>query len=366
MTTKTWSRRSFLRGSIGAMAGLSLSPWLCAADAAVDERLPATADAFVKANGFHGVIHLVRKGRVAFSRAYGMADVEAGRRTAIDTLYPIASISKWLASVTVLRLVDQGKLKLDAPVSSYLTDFRPDTGGKVRLKHLLSNASGIPNGFTPMVKADAGLWNRNFTTAEAIKAFCSGDLVFEPGSRFDYQFTNWILVKGIVETVTGKDFAEAVDALTLAPLGLKNIIPGYADAARTRVAAGYASIEPPVRKMYPVRAYTLASGGYCGTATDLVRAAEGVYGSSLLSASSRKALNTVLVPAESYALGGRVRSITVDGEPSPFAWETGRVDGYRSLLAHRLDGKATLVVLNNTDLSQKTIDLFGEAMLMTS
>ncbi|MFC4761875.1 serine hydrolase domain-containing protein [Dyella koreensis] len=322
----------------------------------------ATVDDFVQTNGFHGVIHLVRNRRVVLSEAFGMADVEAGRRATLDTLYPLASITKWIASVTALRLVDQGKLTLDSAIVDYLADYRSDTGAKVKLKHLLSNSSGIPNGFTPQVKADPSLWTRTFSTGDAIKAFCSGDLTFEPGSRFSYDLTNWILVKGIIENVTGKEFAEAVDALTLAPLGLKHILPRYAEEVRSSIAAGYASIDPPMRKMKPQLVYMVASGGYCGTAADLVRAAESVYGDSFLRAESRKALGTILVPTESYALGGRIRTVQIDGTPQAFAWETGRTDGYRSLLAHRLDGQSTLVLLNNTDLSQKTIDLFAEAL----
>ena len=360
MATGTYGRRGFIRASVAALTALGLAPML-RATASGEGGLEDVVETFVKTNAFHGVIHVVREGRVAFSQAFGMADVEAGRRAAVDTLYPLASISKWITSVTVLRLVDQGKLKLEGKIADYLPDYRPDTGGRVQLKHLLSNASGIPNGFDP--KADPGLWTKAFTTSEAIEAFCSGDLVFEPGSRFSYDFTNWIIVKGIVETVTGKDFAEAVDTLTLAPLGIAGMVPGYAERALAHVAAGYATVEPPVRKMYPPRPYTLASGGYCGTAAELVRAAHGVYGADFLSTESRNALTTVLMPGESYALGGRIKSLAMGGQSRLFAWETGRVDGYRSLLAHRLDGKATLVVLNNTDLSQKAIDVFGETVL---
>jgi D-alanyl-D-alanine carboxypeptidase len=352
-----WTRRAFL-GTIAAGA-IALPRKTLASDATTR----ATVDAFVQSNGFNGVIHLVRGDRPVFSEAFGMADVEAGRRAALDTSYPIASISKWFTAVTVLRLADQGKLSLDASISDYLRGYRSDTGTKVRLKHLLSNASGIPNDFGTVLKTDPGLWTRQFTTEEAIKAFCSGDLAFEPGSRFSYDFTNWILVKGIVEMVTGQDFAQAVDRLTLAPLGLETILPSYAPEAQKRIAAGYASLDPPVRKMFPQSSYTLASGGYCGTAADLVRAARGVYRTPLLSADARKALSNVLVAEESYALGGRVRQVKAGSGTHAFAWETGRVDGYRSLLAHQLDGDLTLVLLNNTSLGQKDIDVFAEALL---
>ena len=356
------SRRRFVQGMAGALAGVWLAPSLLAGEAGAAKGVRTVIDDFVKAYGFHGVIHLVRNRRVVLSEAFGMADAEAGRRATVDTLYPLASISKWFVSVAVLRLVEQGRLSLDGSIADYLTGYRADTGAKVKLKHLLSNCSGIPNGFSPQAKADPAIWKKAYTTNEAIKAFCSGDLAFEPGSKFSYDLTNWILVKGIVEQVTGKELSQVVDAQVLTPLGLKHVLPRYADEALAQVAVGYATIDPPVRKMNPQMVYMLASGGYCGTATELVRAAEGVYGGSLLNAASRKALSTILVPTESYALGGRVRTVQAGGAARAFAWETGRTDGYRSLLAHRLDGQSTLVLLNNTDLSQKAIDVFAEAV----
>lgn len=351
------------RTVLAAVAGGLLAAPLRAAEQLAPDTVQSRVDAFVEANRFNGIIRYRSDGAGDFSGAYGMADIEAGRRASSDTIYPLASISKWFSSVAVLRLVDQGKLDLDGTISDYLKFYRSDTGSKVRLRHLLSNASGIPNGFGPMVQADPGIWTKTFTTEEAIHAFSSGDLAFEPGSRFSYDFTNWIIVKGIVETVTGVDFARAVQQLVFAPLGLSAIRPGYEPEVRALAAAGYATADPPVRKMYPQSVYTLASGGYYGTAAGLIDAARGIYGSGFLGAESLKALSRVLVPEEDYALGGRVKSLDIGGAATSFAWQTGRVDGYRSLLAHRLDGKASLVVLNNTSLGQKDIDLFAEALL---
>lgn len=351
-----WSRRQFLGAVVGGLLAAPLQAW----PQPTSHKLQASVDTFVKAQGFQGVLLLIRDGRTVLAQAYGMADIEAARRATVDTLYPIASISKWFTALTVLRLVDQGRLNLDAPITDYLTRFRKDTGSRVQLKHLLCNASGIPNGFAPLVKADPSLWDKPFTIDEAIDACCSGDLAFEPGSRFSYDFSNWIIVMGIVETATGQDFAQAVQQLTLDPLGLRNVLPAYAPQAVARSAAGYATVQPPVRKMRLRASYTLASGGYCGTAWDLAHAAQGVYGTAFLSSASLAAFKTVLVPEQSYALGGRVKALDIDGASHAFAWETGRTDGYRSLLAHRLDGKATFVLLNNTDISQKDIDVFAE------
>ena len=67
----------------------------------------------------------------------------------------------------------------------------------------------------------------------------------------------------------------------------------------------------------------------------------------------------MLAPEEHYALGGRVRDVTIGGKRVRFAWETGRVDGYRSVLAHDIEAGRSIVVLNNTDLSQKDMDLLA-------
>lgn len=68
------------------------------------------------------------------------------------------------------------------------------------------------------------------------------------------------------------------------------------------------------------------------------------------------------MPEQDYALGGRVRTLTIGGVPVPAAWETGRTAGYRSVLGHRYDTRETIVILNNTGLSQKTLDLFADSL----
>jgi D-alanyl-D-alanine carboxypeptidase len=100
---------------------------------------------------------LGKAGKPTYARAFGMADIEAGKPATIDTVYAIASISKWLTATTVLKLVEAGKLSLDAPITTWLPDYRADTGAKVTLRRLLSNSSGVPNGFTPAAKLQPDL-----------------------------------------------------------------------------------------------------------------------------------------------------------------------------------------------------------------
>lgn len=345
-------RRTVLTGCL--CSGVALHPaWALSQTGHDDPRV----DSFVRANGFHGVVVKAQAGRIHYARAFGMADIATKRPARIDMVYAIASISKWLTSVTLLKLIEQGATTLDTPVSVLLPDFRADTGARVKLVHLLSNTSGIPNGFIAAAKADASLLTTDFGTAESLRRFCHGDLAFEPGSKFDYAMTNWFILLAIVERLTGKPFQQGVRTITLDPLGLSHTGTDGAGAA-----SSYRTVEPPVLWPDPRTPVMTAGGGYFSNAADLVRAAHGVFDRGFLKPESIAALRTIHVPEQDYSLGGRVRTMMIGGKLVQAAWQTGRTAGFRSVLGHRYDDRSTVVILNNTGLSQKLLDEFADQL----
>lgn len=353
-----FGRREFLAGAaalgLAEKAGASVLSG-SAADRAVE--------AFLKIQPFQGVVLIGKAGKPIYSRTVGFADIEAKKPAALDTPYVIASISKWLTSIGLLRLAEAGKLDLDAPITRYLTDYRADTGAKVTLRHLMTNISGVPNGFSTWTKAnpDPDLFKKTFTTAQAVKLWCSGDLAFEPGTRFDYVLTNWVIITAIIEAVTGKTYAEAMVELVIGPLGLTRTTP--ADPAD--IAISYRTLEPLARGDNQRFPFFAASGGYVSTAPDLLKAAHAVFDGGFLPPARKKALLTVGWPEQEYALGGRVKTLFADGLPRVFAWETGRAAGYRSVLGHRFDDQTTVVLLNNTSITQKAMDEFAYSLFGT-
>lgn len=327
----------------------------------------ARVDAIAAEFNLNGVILLGREGRPTFRKAYGMADVATGRAAAVSDRYAIASVSKWLTATAILQLVDQGRLALDAPIRTWLPDYRADSGDRVTLRHLLNNTSGIPNQLNDAVVADPSLKRSTMSAAEAVTRFCSGDPIFEPGARFDYVVTNWILVIAIMEAATGEAYPALMDRLVITPLGLRDT--GIADDAFLEagdVAKGYATLSPPVLKMGPRPGFTAAAGGFYSTAMDLLKAAHGVFDGTLLSAGSRAEMVRITVPEQHYALGGRVAALNIGGQVKHGGWETGRTDGYRSVVGHLFEDRTTVVVLNNTDLSQQVMDQIALRLLGAS
>lgn len=325
-----------LLSGCAAVANLTSAPLL-------DRHLPAD---------YSGVVALRQDARSTLvTRASGLAVHEEAQANTKDTRFMIGSATKWISAVTVLRLVDMGKLDLDAPIARHLPEL-PAANGAVTLRQLLSNRSGIPNGLSNALRKDPAVGKLDIGPVQAALRFGAGALNATPGEQWDYSVTNWLLVAAVVERANKKPFTETVEELVLAPAGVRDTSFANADEEDAAgMAVAYASASG-ARKVSPAPPMVAASGTLYSTARDLVALADAVYFTKLLSDKSRQALMTVQVPSEEYALGGRVKTIATQKGARTLAWESGVSGGYKTLLAYDpKDGRA-IVLLNNTDMQQ--------------
>jgi CubicO group peptidase (beta-lactamase class C family) len=303
------------------------------------------------------------RGAAPILTAKGQARIEQPLANNADTRFLVGSISKWITTVAVLRLVDQGRIALDQPITTWLPEL-PRESSRVTVRHLLSNTSGIPNGLAQALKQDrAATEASKLTPSQGALRYGAGAPNFEPGTGFDYSFTNWVLVGAIVEKVTGEPFQQAVNRLVLQPAGVRDT--GFADDAWTSLphAALAYDKEKSKRKMSAMPPMVAASGTVYSTAADLVAIADAVYGGDLLSRKSRAELLTVQYAEEHYALGGRVREIGNGHSRRMVVWNGGVIGGYKTLLAYAPVDGAVVVLLNNTDIDQAEQGKLAEALL---
>lgn len=313
---------------------------------------------------YSGVIAVRKDARSTLvTHAGGLALREPVQANMKDTRFMIGSATKWISAVAVLRLVDMGKLDLDAPIARHLPEL-PAENGAVTLRQLLSNRSGIPNGLQDALRKDESVRNLEIGPVEAALRFGAGALNAKPGEKWEYSVTNWLLVAAVVERANKKPFTETVEELVLAPAKVRDTSfaeTGYEDSVGMAVAYGTSG----VRKTPPAPPMVVASGTLFSTARDLVAIADTVYSTRLLSDKARKELATIHVASEDYALGGRARTITTKQGVRTLAWVSGASGGYKTLLAYDpRDGRA-VVLLNNTDMQQSdqariAIALFDE------
>jgi CubicO group peptidase (beta-lactamase class C family) len=336
------------------LLGMAATPLLAQASFAAGRRDDARSiiERWARDNSFAGVISLGHAGRTTESHAFGLASIEDRTAASPSTEYAFGSVSKWFVTVAVLRLCERGVLRLDAPIGTYLPSIRGDAGTRVQLVHLLSNTRGIPDAIVEAVKTNPSLRSSTDSAASIVARYVPQDLIFTPGTKFDYAFQNWVIVRALLEQVTGRAFVDLMRELVLRPAGVE--VVGIAErgfASVPGLAPAYRSTNPTTRKVDPVPAFGAASGSFYGTTIDLITAAHNVFGPRLLSPASRKALLTVRVPDETYAIGGRVH--VVGGRV--WTWDTGKVGGYRTHLSHNVAGDCTIALTGNTDMEQSVI-----------
>lgn len=321
-------------------------------------------DRYLEADNFNGVVLVGEGRRVEAVEGFGSADIEHGVPMNPTTRFETGSVSKWIASILILKLVDQGKLNLDTPISAYLPKYRADTGAKLTLRRLMSHSSGLPN-LLLEARKDPAVRGIELDQMEAVRRYASADLAFEPGTGWDYSHSNWVLAKAIVERVTGRSYAVLVDRLLVRPLRLKDSGIYHGDSSRVRgMAAGYERLVPrPERKPNPVPEFMAMASGFYTTAPDLLRIMDVVLDGGFLRPASRKALTTTIMPDQHYALGGRVRVERIAGRNREAAWEDGSNGGFRMLARRVLADGHTVIIFTNAKFDYAKLGALGAELL---
>src|SRR4026208_1216693 len=147
---------------------------------------------------FNGSALIAENGKVVYKGAFGLANMEWNIPNTPDTRFRLGSITKQFTATVILQLAEQGKIKLDGKLSDYLPEYRKDVGNKVTIHHLLTHTSGIPS-YTSQPGFFENVSRNPYKVAEFVKQYASGNLEFEPGSKFSYNNSGYFLLGAIIE-----------------------------------------------------------------------------------------------------------------------------------------------------------------------
>src|SRR6185503_3699136 len=156
---------------------------------------------------------------------YGLADVELTVPVTHDTRFAIASMTKSFTAAAVLLLEQDGRLRLDDPISRYLGPV-PETWKAITIQHLLTHTSGIKDHFFdfpfyPPAPAISSMNRRlEFTEEEVLKALTSAPLNFEPGQSYAYCGSGYVLLGHIIGKVSGRPYGQVLQERIFRPLGM--------------------------------------------------------------------------------------------------------------------------------------------------
>jgi CubicO group peptidase (beta-lactamase class C family) len=217
-------------------------------------------------------IALVRGEQVLWSKGFGYAQRETGMPVTSQSLFHMASISKLFTAISVMKLVEQGRIDLDAPVTHYVPDFsiqnRFSDTSPVTVRMLLTHHSGLPSDiFNGSKYVGSPPPDYQSLYKEALKQLAQEYLCFRPGEYFSYSNLGYDLLGQILEKVSGMSYGEYVRQSIFIPLGMNQSTMNPADADPNLLARGYSYGKPQER----VFSRDLPAAGLISSMDDMAR-----------------------------------------------------------------------------------------------
>jgi CubicO group peptidase (beta-lactamase class C family) len=312
-------------------AQATLSQTVDTLDPALKARVDRIAAQVLEQTGVPSAsVAVVQHGKLVYTHAYGSARLATGNASAVpatpEMRYSIGSISKQFTAAAILLLQEDGKLALDDTVGKYIPGLTD--GDKVTIRQILSHTSGYqdywPEDYvmTPMQKPESA--------QQILDAWGKKPLDFEPGTKWQYSNTNYVIAGRIVEKITGAPLMNFLVTRIFRPLGMKSV--WNSDEAKLTSADAAAYCRNALGPLRPApkegRGWMFAAGELAMTAHDLALWDESLIAQSVLKPESYKQMFTEVKLKDGkgthYGLGVEVmerlgkRSIEHSGEVSGF------------------------------------------------
>jgi CubicO group peptidase (beta-lactamase class C family) len=327
--------------------------------ARLDEHIAA---ALAKSGAPSVSVAVVENNRLVYGKAFGKADLEHNRDATTETRYAIGSISKQFTAAALLLLQEQGKLSLDDKVAKYYPEFT--RARETTIRQILSHTAGYED-YAPQDYIIPE-WKQDTAARAILDRWAKKPLNFDPGTRWQYSNTGYVLAGAIFEKAARKPLLEFLSERIFKPLGMTSAAAcDPRDGAGARAYTRYA-LGPPRPAAREGAGWYFAAGELCMTASDLAKWNIAFLGRKILSARSHDEMirEVRLNDGRStrYALGLSVR----EAHGTPVLSHGGEVSGFlASNLIFPLKGVAVTALSNsdNVNLVSALADQIAGMML---
>jgi len=305
---------------------------------------------------FNGVVLYAENGKTKFLKPFGYRNYNAGQPLKTTDIFELASLSKQFTSMIIMMLQEEGKLQYNDPVEKYLVI--PYQG--ITIRHLLTHTSGLPD-YQAIMDTH---WDKqkvagNKDILEYLNQYAPPK-VFEPGTKYEYSNTGYVLLASIAEKASGKDFIDLCRSRIFLPLNMHStdIRTLEKKASTVNFALGHIYVKESERYVradsFPSSDYTIWLGNRKGpgrissTAEDLLKWDQALYSAKLIKAET---LDQAFKPGTlndgssiKYGFGWMIGT-NVRGEK--IIWHSGDNPGYKTRIMRYPATKQTLIVLCN-------------------
>jgi CubicO group peptidase (beta-lactamase class C family) len=294
MATRCSRPQAVVLGAL--LVGLAACALVDPATPTTDAELARYADELMKkmypADEPGAAILVARHGKVLLRKGYGLAEMELGVPVRPEMVFELGSVTKQFTAAAILMLQEQGKLSVHDEITRYLPDY-PTHSRKITLEHLLTHVSGIPSytdlpEWVPKVRED-------ITVEQLVDLFKDKPLEFNPGERWAYSNSAYILLGAVIEKVSGQSYEDFVEQEIFAPLGMKHSLYGHYEELVPGRVEGYEPAEHGYRRArYVNMAHPYAAGSLMSSVDDLWLWEQGLASGKLL---RQESLDRLFTPA---------------------------------------------------------------------
>jgi D-alanyl-D-alanine carboxypeptidase len=300
---------------------------------------------------------IVEDGKVTKIGSYGMADVARGTPAAPETVYKIGSVSKQFIATGIMLLAQDGRLKVDDPISRHIPDV-PPAWQPITIRHLLTHTGGIVRespAFDPAkVQSDA----------DVIKAAYPLPLRFEPGAKYEYCNVGYFTLAEIITRVSGQPWTQFMQERVFKPSGMMMTAPTNVTPTLPNRAIGYAGKDnsKPADDWIALR----PSGAFLSTVGDLAKWDALLYTDKVLSEASRREMWTRVRlndgSTADYGFGWQVDTLKKSGRH--VVAHGGSLPGFRAYFARYVNERVTVILLTNgedvglADVANGIVDIY--------
>ncbi len=313
----------------------------------IPQRIDALVQRYVEFDQFNGSVLVAKADGVIFKKGYGVANFEWSIPNSPDTRFRLGSITKQFTSMLIMQMVEEGEFSLDDKLADRLPYYRKDTGNKVTIHHLLSHTSGIPS-YTSLPNFVRDHGRETLPLRELVTRHCSGDLEFEPGTKFSYNNSGYVILGAVIEQTTGKSYEKVLQERIFDPVGMKSTGYDHSETLIPKRAAGYERRLDGVRNAdFLDMSLPHAAGSLYSTVEDLYLWDRAIYDTKLLSENGKTKWFTPGL--SNYAYGWTVRKMPAGPDKAlrVIIQHGGGINGFSTLLTRIPEDHRLIVLLSN-------------------
>ncbi|MES2651838.1 MAG: serine hydrolase domain-containing protein [Bacteroidota bacterium] len=306
---------------------------------------------FKDKNGPGGVFMIAKGGKPIYQKAFGKANLELAVDLTSKNVFQLGSMTKQFTAVAILILEEQGKLNVKDFVSKYIPDY--PSGDKITLHHLLTHTSGIKD-FTKM-KAIQQIAEKDLSPKELVDFFKNQPVDFEPGEKFEYNNSGYVVLGHIIELVSGETFEKYIKKNIFEQLEMNNSRYASDTEVVAKRAYGYHKKESGyVNKTKISFSIPFSSGSLMSTVEDMLKWQNALNRNLLLNANSTKKAFTKyrLNNGEEFTYGYGWHLKEIDG--TPIQEHGGSIFGFKTMAVYIPSEDIYVIGFSNCDCNSPT------------